>query len=849
MVKYMVNIFGLKEFDQDYTLTGFLDQSAFDEKFEIDLENDLTRNIYHVNNKYYIPNMNGSFSDLARYANEYILSDLPEDFVVKTNYRNLKNSLAESETKGILKYECKMRLVDGSYRWVHFFFVNGKENGVPDQIIYLYIFDIQNQKDRINGIIPMENYISNRDSKTGLLLRSQFVSESKKLIERQKGSWCCVAIDIQHFKVFNSWFGKEKGNYVLARIGSVLREYELNDEAIASYFERDNFGIVIRHDKKVINQLFESIKEIIYSYSNTIGFIPAFGIYVIDPNENITMDIYDKARIAVEDAKAGYSERIKYYDSKSFNLKKEHYQLLTEFQSALNNGEISFYVQPQCNISNGKIIGGEALVRWIKKDGTNISPGKFIPVLEEDGFITDLDKCIWESVCKWIRCLMNQGLTPLPISINVSQIDIVSLDVASYLYGLIQRYNIPSRYLKVEITESAFASDFNKISKTVANLKEKGFVVYLDDFGSGYSSLNMLDKINTDVLKLDMAFINKDTSLSVKGVSIIESIISMTKTLNIPVIIEGVETEEQMTFLKNLGCIYAQGYYFYRPMPIQDFEEILKNKEKIDISGIKNRSTELFRTREFLDENTFPDAVLNNILGPVAFYIQDKNGGLNITRFNQPFYECISDVNMEGRTSTIQNYIVEEDRARLKNMLEKAYEDPINGGECTVRFYKSGGGVFWFNMHLYFLQENDQGRVFYGKIADSTKMYQQAYSFYENLKANAFSVMRIDLTNNLIYELGKNRPFDDPTARAMDVDECLRKTADTHIPDEKEREEFVQFFSPKKLRKSHESGVYNETLSVSFYMGKNLIRSKFSAYYIKFTPDQSDNVYTFVYPE
>lgn len=695
----------------------------------------------------------------------------------------------------------------------------------------------------------------NEPTSYGLLSRTQFFSAAKALPLSPSITYCCVAIDIQHFKVFNSWFGKDRADSVLFRIAAAIKEAvdpqdaETASESLCGYFGNDSFCVFMPYDETMIQNIFISCKEIVYSYSNTLGFMPALGVYLLSEDTVPSEDMYDKASIAVEDSKINYSDRISYFDSRAFLRRQEEYKLLIEFQKAIENNDIQFYLQPQCRMDTGKITGSEALARWFKHDGTMILPGNFIHYLEKHGFIVDLDKYVWESVCKWIRSLLDRNIRPLPVSVNVSQIDIKNIDVASYLYGLTERYNVPARFLRVEITESAFASDFDSIRQLVASLKEKGFSVFLDDFGSGYSSLNMLDKINTDVLKLDMAFLRKENALSKKGVSILESIISMTKTLGIPVIIEGVETQEHVSFLQNLGCMYAQGFYFYRPMPVKDYENLLTDPQNTDYSGIKNRPTEIFHTREFMDESSFPDAVLNNILGPVAFYLQDKEGQVHITRFNRPFYDCIGDVKMEGRTSAIQNYIVPEDHALFFRMLENACKNEVKGGECTVRFYKSGGGAFWYHMHLFFLRENEQGRIFYGKIEAVTKMYQQASAFYSTLKQNAFSCMRIDLEENLFYELNKDQSFDDPSARSINVNECLEKTAELHIPDAKDKEAFKTFFSPSRLRAAHASGIYNEELSVPFRIGNGVIPCRFSAFYIQFLPDQNDNVYIFVYPE
>ena len=375
-----------------------------------------------------------------------------------------------------------------------------------------------------------------RDSVTGLRVREVFIPLAVELTKSAPGPWCCLAIDIQHFNIFKSWFGYETGGYLLSKIGQYLQNVEHDNAAVAAYFGQDNFALMLRHDTGRIEKIYHDIKEIVESYSKMIGFLPAFGLYLLEDAAQPGLDTYDKAKLAAEEAKKNYTDRIRYYDLQEYNRARENYGLLTAFQEARANNEITFFVQPQCNISTGKIVGIEALARWIKSDGTVISPDVFVPFLESGGFITELDKCVWENVCRWLRSLIDRNISPLPVSVNVSQVDILSMDVAAYLYALTERHNIPTRLLKVEVTESAYAANFDAINRTVSDLKKKGFSVFLDDFGTGYSSLNMLDKINVDLLKLDMAFMRKENSLSKKGISIVESIVSMTKALELPVL-------------------------------------------------------------------------------------------------------------------------------------------------------------------------------------------------------------------------------------------------------------------------------------------------------------------------
>ena len=253
----------------------------------------------------------------------------------------------------------------------------------------------------------------------------------------------------------------------------------------------------------------------------------------------------------------------------------EH-SLLSDFQRALNSGNVTFFLQPQCDISTGRIVGAEALARWRTADGAYVSPAVFVPVLERNGFVSSLDRCIWKQVFKWIGDRLDAGDPVIPISINVSHVDIMSMDVAAVLDQFARRYRVPARYVKVEITESAFVSDCESVNRLARQVQSMGYAVYMDDFGSGQSSLSMLRDMNIDCVKLDGCFMSVEPSE--RGSEIVQSAINLVKKIKLPVVVEGVETKGQVDFLKNLGCRFVQGFYYHKPMPPADCEELIASQ-------------------------------------------------------------------------------------------------------------------------------------------------------------------------------------------------------------------------------------------------------------------------------
>lgn len=251
---------------------------------------------------------------------------------------------------------------------------------------------------------------------------------------------------------------------------------------------------------------------------------------------------------------------------------------LDDINQAFDNNEFCFYLQPKCNAETGAIVGAEALVRWNHPEYGLVSPGEFIPLLERESMVPRFDLFIWRSVCEMLSRWDGEGRNLVPVSVNVSMTDIESIDVARVLGDLLDRFSIDARLLQVEITESAIAHNMDVVEETIRDLHARGIAVLMDDFGSAYSSLNMLKDINVDAIKLDMKFVDLNADNAAKGLKIIESVIDMAYQLRLSIIAEGAQTAEQVSKLRELGCMYIQGYYFYRPLTVEKMEDLLEHR-------------------------------------------------------------------------------------------------------------------------------------------------------------------------------------------------------------------------------------------------------------------------------
>lgn len=251
---------------------------------------------------------------------------------------------------------------------------------------------------------------------------------------------------------------------------------------------------------------------------------------------------------------------------------------LDDINRAFDDNEFCFYLQPKCNAVTGAIVGAEALARWNHPKYGVISPGRFVPALEQAGQISRLDMFVWRSVVRMLARWEREGRNLVPISVNVSMVDIDQMDVADTLTGLLNEYDVDARLLQAEITESAVARNLSKVESTIRKLHADNIAVLMDDFGSAYSSLNMLKDINVDVIKLDMKFIDLDEDNASKGLKIVESVVNMARKLRLLVIAEGAQTKQQVDQLLSVGCRYIQGYYFHEPLPVGRMEKLLAER-------------------------------------------------------------------------------------------------------------------------------------------------------------------------------------------------------------------------------------------------------------------------------
>ncbi len=384
--------------------------------------------------------------------------------------------------------------------------------------------------------------------------------------------YAVIQFDIIGFKFINDKFGEAIGNELLHHINDVLDVY-CTERQLYTRLSADVFMIVTCYDE--LSDIYSFIRglEAGMSAFRGIKYNFAFGVYLVSDRNISTRIMGDCSCMAREAIKGNALENIGFYDQKIKNNLSNKQNIEDKMRLALKNGEFVMYLQPKYNIPDSAIIGAEALVRWIDPEKGIIPPNDFIPVFEKNGFVVRIDEYIWECAAKQIRHWIDEGIPPVPISVNVSRIHLTDSGFVDKLEALIKKYNIPRELLELEITESVENVNINEMIQLA---KDSGFRLLMDDFGSGYSSLNTLKSTPFDVLKIDRSFFSASME-SLRGQKIISHTIAMSKDIGLELIAEGVETKEQAEFLSGCGCNSAQGYFYSRPVPVDMFEKLLRN--------------------------------------------------------------------------------------------------------------------------------------------------------------------------------------------------------------------------------------------------------------------------------
>lgn len=545
------------------------------------------------------------------------------------------------------------------------------EHGVWDFVMKPYNpvllqFRIKNAMEKSRLIM------AEKDPVTGIYSKVKFYQSVKQLVsEVSNETFAFVRLDIDRFKMINNFYGINEGNRVLMAMAEELKRISTTyDNFIYGRIENDVFAICMPHKEEAIDLVVNALQIKLKRLNKDFNIKISCGVYIITDRNMDVYEMYDRAFLAARSCKGRYVQNIVYYDESMIeNMRKEQF-IVNEVNRAIEEEQFEVFLQPKVNLVTELSYGAEALVRWKHPDRGMIAPNDFIPVYEKNGIIGRLDQYMWRHVCAILRRWLDEGKNPNPISVNVSRVNIYNPHLVTILKNLTTEYSIPPSLLNLELTESAFMEDQELVMKKMSDLHRLGFKIMMDDFGSGYSSLNVLKDMEVDYLKVDMKFLQQINEDNGKGEKVLVSVIRMAKLLHMPSIVEGVETAEQVEFLKCIGAEYAQGYYFARPMPVKEYEAFLEGEKIRNSKSYAYENTSIIN--ELWNSRSNISRFFDMITIPVAIY-EYRNSKIELLRYNTAYENTVAFD--EGMSE------IERERRRLneKAMLKEAFDQVISG--------------------------------------------------------------------------------------------------------------------------------------------------------------------------
>lgn len=572
------------------------------------------------------------------------------------------------------------------------------------------------------------------DALTGVYNRKGFYKYTREMINQHSEiQFCLIYWNVRRFKVVNNMFGWHTGDKILIQLADSMKKMLEGEIATYGRMERDNFiccvpvEVISKKNWMKMGDINCSVGDMDYHLSC------CYGLYKITDASLSISEMGDKARLAMETVKDNYVCSYAWFDENMWESIVEEQKLSNDFKTAIAEKQFKVYYQPVCRAEDGKVTAAEALVRWQHPKRGLISPGIFIPLFERNGFISVLDRYVWSEVCRMLRSVLDEGLEVVPISINVSRVEFYNHHLCEDIRNIVDSYKLPHELIKIEITETAYSDNPRQVQEAVSKLHDYGFVVLMDDFGSGYSSLNTLKDLPIDVLKIDMKFLDSFET-SQKSTIILETVIRMAKWMKLRVVAEGVEHRKEWDYLKSVECDLVQGFYFYKPMPEDDFLMLLKRiseegtvSQIDDASELENTIADVLRGGNLQNSSLFYD-----MLGGMGV-LEMTDESLEIIQVNRGYYEVIynSDKGHQEDISVLNKEVVEPERSILMEKCRLAKEKR-SVQQVQLHHLREDDTYVWLNVKLRYVGRQGKRSLFYfaiDNIDDMKKLEEERYLF------------------------------------------------------------------------------------------------------------------------
>jgi len=638
-----------------------------------------------------------------------VAAELP----IRKMEEKFEEMVAASEQK-VFFGEVYLKSADGSRRW----YCIGYTVPMPGRLICITFTDIQEELAEIEK--------SGQDMLTGLLQHNAFCDAVEHVIRKDEkgilaGEYALVCFDVLRFKAVNDIFGNAEGDRLLKHIASSL-ENTLKPEDFSCRSNADRFIFFTKTSGKELGIMVDTLLNRISDYDLPFEIMCNMGIYVTCDTVIPAGMMIDRALLAQSTIKGSYTAKVSYYQESLRAAMLTEQDILGIAGVALEEKQFVLYYQPQFNHADGTIIGAEALVRWKHPDRGLISPGIFIPIFEKNGYISKLDFYVFEQACDFLHRCEEKGLPMIPISTNFCRHDIFLTDFAEKLEEIRKQYNVPASYLRVEITESAIMGSNEQVNEMIKRLHKYGYIVEMDDFGSGYSSLNVLKDIEMDIIKLDMLFLSEESN-NTRGGTILSAVVRMAKWLRVPVIAEGVETLKQADFLQSIGCNYIQGYLYSRPLPEEQYVELLTGSA-VSNPNLQQHLVENLNSCDFWDPKSQETLIFSNYVGGAAIF-DFHNGKLEVLRVNKKYLREMG-MNLTEKDiieTDLLSTFDEENKQIYLNMLKQAI-NTMEEQECdtwrTIFSRCCGEERICIRSSVQVIGKSDNSYLFYAMIHNVT---------------------------------------------------------------------------------------------------------------------------------
>lgn len=598
-------------------------------------------------------------------------------------------------------------------------------------------FRVKNAIERSQQQLSKElKYRADYDTLTGIYNKTKFFETTRALLNQNPDEiFAFMRIDVAKFQLVNTFFGVYEGDSLLRYIAEEIRKFAGGSRRIAfGRVEADIFCICMPYcNEQMLIEFIRYLRTRIGQYNLEYDIVPTVGIYVIEDRELTIDSMYDRANLAAKKCKGNYIRNYAFYTSDmSEELVKEQ-RIVNSMKSALDGNEFVLYLQPKYELQRNMIEGAEVLVRWLSPSRGMVSPGEFIPVFERNGFITKLDYYVWEKTCQLIAKWLKEGKKPEPVSVNISRVSLYNPRLVEIICGLVEKYQVPPHLLQLELTESAYTNNPQSIRDMMEKFQKAGFSILMDDFGSGYSSLNVLKDIAVDILKIDMKFLS-DTDKQGRSENILASVVRMAKWLDMPVVAEGVERREQVDFLRSIGCEYVQGYYFAKPMPVEQYEEMAF--EHVGEHAVQDGHTEL-NADTLWTSTSLMETLFSDMIQAVAIYeYEDGMESFDVIRVNRAYYDLFGYSDINHAQKSLLNSLNDEGKHTLWSAFQEL-ADTKQMVECELSRRLESGKWIWLRLRLKYINKVGKKHIIYGTIEDITKQREIDYELQKYRRAFA----------------------------------------------------------------------------------------------------------------